>query len=1145
MTDLTAKGGPIVQGSATVLIGDAGGKACSVCPGGMAVGSPVNPSLGAKVLMGGEDLDFALNGPLPVVWQRQYSSYVNAEHGAVCGLLGYGWKLGFEISVQLQADSTLLFDAAGRVITFPESLQPGQALRSASEDLWIMRGGGLSLADTAAALAGTASSNKATGTTSNTTANVNTPAPNTPEELLPWAQQACWAQVPAKLKADPACVLATSGSSRTVWILWPGPGGQHRLGGLLDPFGRSQQFQYDEHGKLVGITDGTGRRYALLYNQDKPNPTSNPTLGATPSNTPSTSAVSLLGWDNGLRLVGVDLAFNPLDAAHSSALPGRDKPIALVRYRYSPQGDLAEVYARDGQRVRQFSYDGAHRMVSHQVQSGPLHQYVYEDQTPQALRAGRQAQPGARVVEQHNQEGLSYFFEYQDHAALNTPSHATPDLSAGPARSQVLVRDSMNRLTQYHFEGSGGDKRLTRLVHPDGSQETYQYNGSGQRMAATDALGRTTYWRYDGLGQLLGVQAIDGRSSHQTWGAVGSTQDGLVLQSTSASGLITRYNYDPLGRLTQITSAAETDVASTTRLEYEQELAPAVLPWCDQPVALIDAQGGRKTMTYNPAGQMSSYTDCSGKTSRWHFDAWGELVEEVNALNQRVRYERDVMGRLQQTQRPDGSTVQYRWGGNNEVQAVTVNGSSAGTASDQNTASTTVTYTHDLWGRMTSQIQAGHSLALRYDVAGRLLELINENQASTRFAYDVQDRLVQEVGFDGRCQSYAYDAAGSLTGKTDSQDVGMAAASLEGPGTPHTPTVCSRYHYDNAGRMVARLMAKWQSNEAQQLEVHRFTYDDAGELVQTQGCSADLQGSAAQRWLQLSSSALQTILNNPQDESAIELAQQLQPHLLQASSRVVLQRDKLGRTTGETQTLYRLGVLSAPSTQNTTAVINSSEPPVEFEHYINHRLGPLGQRQGTQLQGMGQLDWLSYGSGHVHGVLLNQTPLIHLDRDSLHREVGRTLHVLADQDMEHPAMEHAAIELTREFDPLGRLLQQRWQGLAVGLQNKTAPQPQSQPLVGGMQGHHGSLGKLALRRYSYDGLGQLIVARLTPIVLPTKLSSHDFGKTKPGFPHWRHKIFQAQPRFDRTPSQTAVITVFVKNGNREIPIRYDRCRKVG
>ncbi|WP_284415244.1 DUF6531 domain-containing protein, partial [Acidovorax sp. SUPP2539] len=78
-SDMTQKGGPIVQGSATVLIGSAGGVACSVCPGGMAVGSPVNPALGAKVLMGGDELDFSLPGPMPLVWQRQYSSYVNEE----------------------------------------------------------------------------------------------------------------------------------------------------------------------------------------------------------------------------------------------------------------------------------------------------------------------------------------------------------------------------------------------------------------------------------------------------------------------------------------------------------------------------------------------------------------------------------------------------------------------------------------------------------------------------------------------------------------------------------------------------------------------------------------------------------------------------------------------------------------------------------------------------------------------------------------------------------------------------------------------------------------------------------------------------------------------------------------------------------
>ena len=75
-------------------------------------------------------------------------------------------------------------------------------------------------------------------------------------------------------------------------------------------------------------------------------------------------------------------------------------------------------------------------------------------------------------------------------------------------------------------------------------------------------------------------------------------------------------------------------------------------------------------------------------------------------------------------------------------------------------------------------------------------------------------------------------------------------------------------------------------------------------------------------------------------------------------------------------------------------------------------------------------------------------------------------------------------------------------------------------------------------------LATLGVARLTPIVLPTKLSSQDFGKIKPVFPHWRHKNFWSHPSFDRTPDQTAVIAFSAKNGNPKIPIHYDRCGKV-
>lgn len=57
--DMTQYGGPIVQGSAGVRIGAPTGVACSVCPGGMTSGNPVNP----------------LPDPLPFILSRTYSSY--------------------------------------------------------------------------------------------------------------------------------------------------------------------------------------------------------------------------------------------------------------------------------------------------------------------------------------------------------------------------------------------------------------------------------------------------------------------------------------------------------------------------------------------------------------------------------------------------------------------------------------------------------------------------------------------------------------------------------------------------------------------------------------------------------------------------------------------------------------------------------------------------------------------------------------------------------------------------------------------------------------------------------------------------------------------------------------------------------------
>jgi hypothetical protein len=86
--------------------------------------------------------DFALPAAaLPLVWQRTYSSYVNAEHGGACGVLGHGWHVPTEYRLEPQAQRTLLHDTHGRVITFDEALPSGAILHSPSEGLWLLRGG--------------------------------------------------------------------------------------------------------------------------------------------------------------------------------------------------------------------------------------------------------------------------------------------------------------------------------------------------------------------------------------------------------------------------------------------------------------------------------------------------------------------------------------------------------------------------------------------------------------------------------------------------------------------------------------------------------------------------------------------------------------------------------------------------------------------------------------------------------------------------------------------------------------------------------------------------------------------------------------------------------------------------------------------
>ncbi|PRT59119.1 DUF4329 domain-containing protein [Escherichia coli] len=485
--DMTQYGGSIVQGSAGVRIGAPTGVACSVCPGGVTSGHPVNPLLGAKVLPG--ETDIALPAPLPFILSRTYSSY-RTKTPAPVGSLGPGWKMPADIRLQLRDNTMILTDNGGRSLYF-EHLFPGEDGYSRSESLWLVRGGVAKL-DEGHRLA------------------------------------ALWQALPEELRLSPHRYLATN-SPQGPWCLlgWcervpeadevlPAPLPPYRvLTGLVDRFGRTQTFHREAagefSGEITGVTDGAGRHFRLVLTtqaQRAEEARQQAISGGTePSAFPDTlPGYTEYGRDNGIRLSAVWLTHDPEYPENLPAAP-------LVRYGWTPRGELAAVYDRSNTQVRSFTYDDKYRgrMVAHRHTGRPEIRYRYDSD--------------GRVTEQLNPAGLSYTYQYE--------------------KDRITITDSLDRREVLHTQGEAGLKRVVKKEHADGSVTQSQFDAVGRLKAQTDTAGRTTEYSPDVVtGLITRITTPDGRAS-----AFYYNHHSQLTSATGPDGLEIRREYDEWGNL--------------------------------------------------------------------------------------------------------------------------------------------------------------------------------------------------------------------------------------------------------------------------------------------------------------------------------------------------------------------------------------------------------------------------------------------------------------------------------------------------------------------------------------------------------------------------------------------------------------------
>ncbi len=719
MGDMTLKGGHIVQGSAGVMIGAPNGIACSVCPGAKTSGNPVNPLLGSKVFPGETDITFP--GPLPFYLSRSYSSY-RTRTPAPVGVFGPGWKAPSEFRLTLLADELILNDTGGRSIHF-HPLAPGETVFSRSESLWLARGGTTKLHES-----------------------------NVLHRL--------WQRIPEDLRLSPHTYFAANSAQGPWWILgWserspevdevlPAPLPPYRvLTGQLDRFGKTLRYHRDAEGSFSGcvtaVTDGAGRRFRLILTTQSQRAEAASMTACSSDDPqlifPEIMPVSGFGKDKGIRLMQVWLTHDP---DYPDNLPSQP----LVRYEYTPRGELSAVYDRSGSQIRSFEYDAENpgRMVAHQFTGRPRVTYRYDS--------------SGRVVEQSNPASLSYRYEY--------------------GRNQVCITDSFGRREVLHTEGDGGLKRVVSEEHADGSTVTRKFDNAGRLQSETDAAGRTTAYRLDvSSGNVTEIVTPDGRSTAFFY------NDQRQLTSTLfPDGLRIRFEYDAHGRLTKTTSRT----GETTRWFYDEQCT-------DLPSSTLDASGNTHEMTWTRYGQLLTASDCSGYQTRYEYDRFGQLtaLHQEEGLSLYQFY--DNRGQLTSRRNSAGQENTYRYNAAGDLTSVT----------HPDGSHTEMQY--DPAGRPVCLTKGGASKKAEYDAAGRVIALINENNASTLFEYDLLNRLTESRGFDGRIQRYGYD----LTGKRiRSEDEG----------------IITHWSYDAADRLIRSTV----NGE----ETEHWRYDERGWLTE-------------------------------------------------------------------------------------------------------------------------------------------------------------------------------------------------------------------------------------------------------------------------------------------------------------------------
>lgn len=597
------------------------------------------------------------------------------------------------------------------------------------------------------------------------------------------------------------------------------------------------------------------------------------------------------------------------------------------------------------------------------------------------------------LIEAITENGASYHYQY-DHHLLTRYTDLT-------GRGMNIEYDGIEPTSKAFHEWADDGSSETKLQWDENIRLTY----------VTDAYGAETWYYYDIDGYTYRIIYPDGLeewffrddfarvTKHVDTDAAVTIYDyddqGNMIAMTQPDGSVLHYAYDDKRQLTGMVDAEQgrwfKEYDAQGNISKETDPLKRVTEYSYNALGLLtsikDAKGGSKQLKYDDQGNLISYTDCSGKTTTWQYDERGRVKSVENALKQKVEYFYSDLTTEQREPIIQGLPLNA-FGQLEKIKH-------ADGAEEH--------FIHDAEGRLLAHLDPKQQITkYEYDVAGLIASRTDASNHKLKYQWDKLNRLKRLTNENGASYEFFYDVASRLIKEID----------FDGKET--------LYKYDETDgnlsssiEVASAFGQDLKDRAAPKDRIQQFLFDSMGRLEQRQAGYGYTEQELEQKQVE-------------------EFAYNNNGQLIQAKnneSNLQAYYDVVGNLVREHHQDYQT---------HKTAVWKHSYDE------INDRIKtirPDGQN----------IDWLTYGTGHVHGLILNGQDIVSFERDDLHREKVR----------------HYANGITQEqhYDVVGRLTQQS----IVNGHEFGYPSQQNQAQNNAIQ----ETEQLIQRLYQYDKTGQL------------------------------------------------------------------------